>query len=115
MAGGNAGAAGMPAGPAAIRSGARPAGTWRVLPPTARVRARRIFGRTCSAFAPVENPQIAIAVMVEGDTPGEETGGGRYAVPVAQAILKTWWEKQQRAAGTPVATPAPAAIRTARE
>jgi penicillin-binding protein 2 len=66
-------------------------------------------------FAPVENPQIAIAVMVEGDTPGEETGGGRYAVPVAQAILKTWWEKQQRAAGTPVATPAPAAIRTARE
>ena len=66
-------------------------------------------------FAPVENPQIAIAVMVEGDTPGEETGGGRYAVPVAQAILKTWWQKQQRASGTPVATPAPAAVPTARD
>jgi penicillin-binding protein 2 len=66
-------------------------------------------------FAPVENPQIAIAVMVEGDTPGEETGGGRYAVPVAQAILKTWWQKQQRASGTPVATSAPAAVPTARD
>ncbi|GAB1488579.1 penicillin-binding protein 2 [Opitutaceae bacterium] len=59
-------------------------------------------------FAPVENPQIAIAVMVEGDTPGEETGGGRYAVPVAQAILKTWWQKQQ-----PQAPLTPAPIRTA--
>ncbi len=66
-------------------------------------------------FAPVENPQIAIAVMVEGDTPGEETGGGRYAVPVAQAILKTWWQKQQRASGAAAPAPAPAAIRTARE
>jgi penicillin-binding protein 2 len=49
-------------------------------------------------FAPVERPEIAIAVMIEGDTPGEETGGGRYAVPVAQAVLKTWWEKKHRPA-----------------
>lgn len=47
-------------------------------------------------FAPVENPQIAIAIAIEGDTPGEETGGGRYAAPVAHAILKTWAEKQAR-------------------
>jgi penicillin-binding protein 2 len=46
------------------------------------------------AFAPVEDPQIAIAVMVEGDTPGEETGGGRYAVPVAHGILKAWLDKR---------------------
>ena len=58
-------------------------------------------------FSPVENPQIAIAVMVEGDTPCEETGGGRYAVPVAQAILKTWWQKQQRASGTRLRLPLP--------
>ena len=46
-------------------------------------------------FAPIENPQIAIAVVVEGDTPGEETAGGRYAVPVARAILKKWDEKRK--------------------
>ncbi len=43
-------------------------------------------------FAPVENPQIAIAIAIEGDTPGEETGGGRYAGPVAHAIFKAWAE-----------------------
>jgi penicillin-binding protein 2 len=47
-------------------------------------------------FAPVDNPQIAIAVAIEGDTPGEETGGGLYAAPVAHAILKTWSEKKNR-------------------
>ena len=46
-------------------------------------------------FAPVEKPRIAIAVVMEGDTPGEETAGGRYAVPVAAAILKKWDEKQK--------------------
>jgi penicillin-binding protein 2 len=45
-------------------------------------------------FAPIDNPQIAIAVAIEGDTPGEETGGGLYAAPVAHAIFKTWMEKQ---------------------
>ncbi len=44
-------------------------------------------------FAPVENPQIAIAIMVEGDTPGEETGGGSFSAPVAHDILKKWAEK----------------------
>lgn len=47
------------------------------------------------AFAPVENPQIALAIAIEGDLPGEETGGGRYAAPVAHAILKKWMEKQR--------------------
>ncbi len=47
------------------------------------------------AFAPVENPQIAIAVAIEGDVPGEETGGGLYASPVVHAILKTWLEKRK--------------------
>lgn len=53
-------------------------------------------------FAPIENPKVAIAVVVEGDTPGEETGGGRYAVPVARAILKKWDEKQK---APPAASP----------
>ncbi len=45
-------------------------------------------------FAPVEDPQIAIAVAMEGDTPGEEAGGGTFAAPIARAILKKWWEKR---------------------
>lgn len=54
-------------------------------------------------FAPVENPQIAIAIAIEGDTPGEETGGGLYAAPVAHAVFKTWFEKKSRpATSTPV-------------
>lgn len=46
-------------------------------------------------FAPVENPRIAVAVAVQGDTPGETYGGGRYAAPIAQAVLKKYFEKQQ--------------------
>jgi membrane peptidoglycan carboxypeptidase len=51
-------------------------------------------------FAPLDNPQIAVAVAVEGDTPGEETGGGRYAGPVAHALFKTWLAKKPRAAAS---------------
>jgi penicillin-binding protein 2 len=53
-------------------------------------------------FAPVNNPQIAVAVAIEGDTPGEQFAGGHYAAPVAQAVLKAWFEKSHR-----VAAPAP--------
>ena len=48
-------------------------------------------------FAPIDDPQIAVAVAIEGDIPGENFGGGRYAAPVAQAVLKTWFEKSQHA------------------
>ncbi len=48
-------------------------------------------------FAPIENPQIAMAIAIEGDTPGEETGGGRFAGPVAHAIFKAWAETRGQA------------------
>lgn len=48
-------------------------------------------------FAPIEDPKVAIAIMVEGDTPGEETGGGRFAVPIAYDMLKVWWQKTSQA------------------
>lgn len=54
------------------------------------------------AFAPIENPEVALAIAIEGDTPGEETGGGRYASPVVHAILKTWLEKKNRPAAQPL-------------
>lgn len=44
-------------------------------------------------FAPVEDPAIAIAVAIEGDTSVESYSGGRFAAPVAQAVLKKWFEK----------------------
>jgi len=46
------------------------------------------------AFAPVENPQIAIAVALEGSRPGEEFAGGKYAAPVVREIAGAWYDKQ---------------------
>ncbi len=53
------------------------------------------------AFAPVENPQIAIAVVLEGDE-GENFHGGTYAGPVVHAILQTWKDKRDNPAAKPV-------------
>ncbi len=85
-------------------------GTGRILQtPRFRVPGLRLAGKTGTAqkrtpegtinfawfigFVPVENPQIAVAVIMEGDVPGEDFGGGRYAAPVAGAIFKAWAEK----------------------
>jgi penicillin-binding protein 2 len=47
-------------------------------------------------FAPIEDPTIAVAVAIEGTTPGENFGGGREAAPVASAILRKYFEKRSR-------------------
>ena len=50
-----------------------------------------IFG----AFSPVENAEIAIAIVSQNDSVG---GGGRAAAPIAGKIIKKYWElKEQRA------------------
>jgi penicillin-binding protein 2 len=49
-------------------------------------------------FAPIEKPEIAVAVAIVGDTPGEEFGGGRNAGPVAASIMKKYFEKKNRPA-----------------
>ena len=43
-------------------------------------------------FAPIEDPEIAIAVMVEGQQ-GDSLGGGTTSVPIAQPILQRFFEK----------------------
>ncbi len=45
-------------------------------------------------FAPIENPEIAVAVMIEGNEVGETTQGGLYATRVASPILQKYFEKK---------------------
>ncbi|MDB6116110.1 MAG: spoVD 2 [Lacunisphaera sp.] len=47
-------------------------------------------------FAPLDNPEIAVAVMIEGDKVGETTAGGLYSAPAADRILKAYFEKKNR-------------------
>jgi penicillin-binding protein 2 len=95
----------------------QPPGTAKILTtiPALRVPGVRIAGKTGTAqkdvykdgkllgkinfawficFAPAEKPEIAVAVMLEGDTIGEGYGGGDNAAPVASAILKKYFDKQ---------------------
>jgi penicillin-binding protein 2 len=53
------------------------------------------------AFAPIDNPRIAIAVVMEGTEPGVDYHGGTYAAPVVKAILEAWKEKSERAPTAP--------------
>ncbi|MBK8470710.1 MAG: penicillin-binding transpeptidase domain-containing protein [Candidatus Phosphoribacter sp.] len=42
-----------------------------------------------TAFAPADNPQIAVAVVVEdGGNAGDEAAGGRLAGPIAKAVME---------------------------
>ncbi|MBI2601950.1 MAG: penicillin-binding protein 2 [Deltaproteobacteria bacterium] len=45
-----------------------------------------------AAFSPVENAEIVVAVVSENDP---VAGGGREAAPVAQRIIKKYWESQE--------------------
>jgi len=47
------------------------------------------------AFAPMDHPQIAIAVVLEG-AEDVSFGGAHNAAPVAQAILQAWKTKRER-------------------
>ena len=60
-----------------------------------------------ACFAPAQNPDIAVVVMLEGDTIGETYGGGREAAPVANLILKKYFEKRDHPSPfvTPLKTP----------
>ncbi|MGH8873824.1 MAG: peptidoglycan D,D-transpeptidase FtsI family protein [Acidimicrobiia bacterium] len=73
----------------------------------AAVRGVRVAGKTGTAeqpdgqphawfigFAPVDNPTIAVAVVVEGGgEAGETATGGGVAAPIAQRLLALWLER----------------------
>ncbi len=48
------------------------------------------------AFIPVERPEIAIAVALEGDRPDEEFAGARFAAPVVREIAAAYVDKRAR-------------------
>ena len=50
-------------------------------------------------FAPVENPQIAVAVMVQGTTAADSFHGGSTAGPVAKDIFLEFIEQYPERAG----------------
>jgi penicillin-binding protein 2 len=45
-------------------------------------------------FAPVDKPEIAVAVMIRGDTIGEDFYGGQNAGPVVSTILKKYFQQK---------------------
>ncbi len=56
-------------------------------------------------FAPADNPQIAMAVALEGDTLGENFGGGDNATPIAAKVLQKYFEKKNGASAAPSRKP----------
>jgi penicillin-binding protein 2 len=48
------------------------------------------------AFAPADDPQIAIAVAMEGAEPNVEFAGAEHAAPIVREILGTYFDKQSR-------------------
>jgi penicillin-binding protein 2 len=45
------------------------------------------------AFAPVENPTIAVALVVEGREPDEANAGGLIAAPIGRQVLERYFAK----------------------
>ncbi len=48
----------------------------------------------CAGFAPLRNPEVAIAVMIEGVVPQDNIGGGKSAAPIAGKVLSKYFEKK---------------------
>ncbi|MEM8550560.1 MAG: penicillin-binding transpeptidase domain-containing protein, partial [Verrucomicrobiota bacterium] len=65
-------------------------GTAQVKRPSGKITLAWFLG-----FAPVDDPQIAIAVVVEGLEPDDHYAGGKTAAPIAQAIFETYFADKE--------------------
>ncbi len=45
------------------------------------------------AFGPIEDPEIALALVVVGEAPDESNGGGMVAGPIAKRVLQRYFDK----------------------
>ena len=46
-----------------------------------------------AGFAPAEDPEIALCVMIEGGNPDDNFGGGLTAAPIAKTVLQHYFER----------------------
>lgn len=56
-------------------------------------------------FAPADRPEVAMAVMVEGENIGENFGGGLHAAPIAALVLKKYFEQKAHPGKPPLLSP----------
>jgi penicillin-binding protein 2 len=47
------------------------------------------------AFAPIEKPEIAVAVAMEGDQPNVEFAGAEHAAPVVREMIGAYFDKRR--------------------
>lgn len=70
----------------------------RIAGKTGTAQVKRPSGKITLAwftgFAPVDNPQIAVTVIVEGTSSGDRFAGGSTAAPVARAVLKEFFRER---------------------
>ena len=45
------------------------------------------------AFAPADNPEIAMAVVIEGEEPGDASGG-KTAGPIVKAVMEKYFSNK---------------------
>ena len=47
-------------------------------------------------FAPIDNPKVAVAVLVEGVIPQDNIQGGLTAAPIAKEMLEAYFKKNKQ-------------------
>lgn len=47
-----------------------------------------------TGFAPLDNPEIVVTIMIEGTDPGETLSGGVTSGPIARTLFRRYFEKQ---------------------
>ena len=61
-------------------------------------------------FGPLENPEVAVVLVVVGEREDEANAGGTVAAPVAKQVLDVYFEKHPR----PPANPSEVAVTAGR-